>query len=55
MQTKMVFKQNLINDSCKQNEKTQGPIVRTKMGSIAGNDQNNLLYDFFARIKRQRQ
>jgi len=45
------FVQNLINDSCKQIEKTQGQIVGTKMGSIAGNDQNTLLYDFMQELK----
>jgi len=50
MQTKMFFKQNLTNDSCKQIEKTQGQTVGTKMGSIAGNDQNTLLYDFMQKI-----
>jgi len=28
----------LINDSCRQVEKTQGQIVGTKMGSFVGND-----------------
>ena len=53
--TKMIFVQNLINDSCKQIEKTQGQIVGTKMGSIAGNDQNTLLYDFMQKFKRLKQ
>ena len=51
MQTKMIFVQNLINDSCKQFEKTQGQIVGTKMGSLVGNDQNTLLYDFMQKLK----
>jgi len=55
MQTKMIFEQNLTNDSCKQIEKTQGPIVGTKMGSTAGNDQNTLLYDFMQKFKRLKQ
>jgi len=42
----MIFRQNLINDSCRQVEKTQGQIVGTKMGSSVGNDQNTLSYDF---------
>jgi len=46
----MIFVQSLIYDSCKQIEKTQGQIVRTKMGSFVGNDQNTLLYDFMQRI-----
>ena len=41
----MILVQNLIKDSCKQIEETQGQIVGTKMGSTAGNDQNTLLYD----------
>jgi len=44
--TKMIFVQNLINDSCRQIEKIQGQIVGTKMSSFVGNDQNTLLYDF---------
>jgi len=40
----------LINDSCRQVEKTQGQIVGTKMGSFVGNDQNTLLYDFMQKI-----
>jgi len=55
MQTKMIFKQNLTNDSCKQIEKTQGQIVGTKTGSFVGNDQNTLLYDLMQKFKRQRQ
>jgi len=39
---KMIFVQNLINDSCRQVENTQGQIVGTKMGSFIGNDQNTL-------------
>jgi len=39
----MIFVQNLIDDSCKQIEKTPGQIVGTKMGSFVGNDQNTLL------------
>ena len=49
MQTKMIFKQNLTNDSCKQIEKTQGQIVGTKMGSIAGNDQNTHFICLYAK------
>jgi len=49
--TKMIFVQNLINDSCKPIEKTQGQIVGTKTGSFAGNDQNILLYDFMQKLK----
>ena len=48
----MIFKQNLTNDSCKQIEKTQGQIVGTKMGSIARNDQNTLLYDLMQKFKK---
>ena len=55
MQIKMIFVQNLINDSCKQIEKTQGQIVGTKMGSFVGNDQNTLLYDFMQKFKRLKQ
>ncbi len=51
----MIFVQNLINGLCKQTEKTQGQIVGTKMGSIAGNDQNTLLYDFMQKFKRLKQ
>ena len=47
----MIFVQNLINDSCKPIEKTQGQIVGTKTGSFAGNDQNILLYDFMQKLK----
>ena len=47
----MIFVQNLINDLCKQIEKTQGQTVGTKMGSIAGNDQNTLLYEFMQELK----
>jgi len=36
----------LVNDPRRQIEKTQRPIVGTKMGSTAGNDQNTLLCDF---------
>jgi len=43
---KWFFSKNLINDSCRQVDKTQGQIVGTKMGSFVGNDQNTLLYDF---------
>ncbi len=46
----MIFVQNLINDSRRQVEKTQGQIVGTKMGSFVGNDQNTLLYDFMQKI-----
>ncbi len=51
MQTKMIFVQNLIKDSCKQIEKTQGHIAGTKMGSSVGNDQNTLLYDLMQKLK----
>jgi len=54
-QIKMIFVQNLIYDSCKQTEKTQGQIVGAKMGSFAGNDQNTLLYDFMQEFKRLKQ
>ncbi len=47
----MIFVQNLINDSCRQIEKIQGQIVGTKMGSIEGNDQNTLLYDFMQKLE----
>ena len=47
----MIFVQNLINDSCKQIDKTQGQIAGTKMGSFVGNDQNTLLYDFMQKLK----
>jgi len=47
----MIFVQNLINDSCRQVEKTQGQIVGTKMGSFVGNDQNTLLYDFMQQLE----
>jgi len=46
----MIFAQNLINDSCRQVEKTQGQIVGTKMGSTARNDQNTLLCDFMQKM-----
>ena len=46
----MIFGQNLINNSCRRVEKTQGQIVGTKMGSFVGNDQNTLLYDFMQQI-----
>jgi len=49
--TKMIFGQNLINNSCRQVEKTQGQIVGTKMGSCIGNDQNTLLYDFMQKLE----
>jgi len=55
MQIKMIFVQNLINDSCKRIEKTQGQIVGTKMGSFVGNDQNTLLYDLMQKFKRLKQ
>jgi len=45
----MIFVQNLINDSCRQVEKTQGQIVGTKMGSFVGNDQNTLFVGFYAK------
>jgi len=38
MQNQDDFVQNLINDLCKQTEKIQGQIARTKMGSFVGND-----------------
>ena len=44
------FRQKLINDPYRQIERTQRQIVRTKMGSSAGNDQNTLLYDFMQKI-----
>ncbi len=47
----MIFVQNLINDSCRQVEKTQGQIVGTKMGSFVGNDQNTLLCDFMQKLE----
>jgi len=47
----MIFGQNLINDSCRQVEKTQRQIVGTKMGSSLGNDQNTLLYDFMQNLE----
>jgi len=47
----MIFVQNLINDSCKQIEKTQGQMQGLKMGSFVGNDQNTLLYDFMQKLK----
>ena len=47
----MIFVQNLINDSCRQIEKTQGQIQGLKMGSFVGNDQNTLLYDFMQKLK----
>jgi len=40
---RLFFGQNLINDLCRQVEKTQRQIVRTKMDSSVGNDQNTLL------------
>jgi len=46
----MIFGPKLIDDSCRQVEKTQGQIVGTKMGSFVGNDQNTLLYDFMQKI-----
>ena len=46
----MIFGQNLIDDPCRQVEKTQRQIVGTKMGSFVGNDQNTLLYDFMQKI-----
>jgi len=49
--TKMIFVQNLINDSCRQIEKTQGQIVGTKMGSFVENNQNTLLYDFMQKLE----
>jgi len=39
----------LINDSCRQVEKTQGQIVGTKMGSFVGNDQNTLFVGLYAK------
>jgi len=44
------FRQKLINDPYRQIERTQRQIVRTKMGSSTGNDQNTLLYDFMQKI-----
>ena len=49
------FGQNLIDDLCRQVEKTQRQIVGTKMGSSVGNDQNTLLYDFYAKIRSKMQ
>jgi len=40
----------LIDDLCRQVEKTQRQIVGTKMGSFVGNDQNTLLYDFMQKF-----
>ena len=42
----MIFRQKLVDDPCRQVEKTQKQIVGTKMGSSVGNDQTALLYDF---------
>jgi len=47
----MIFVQNLINDSCRQIEKTQGQTVGAKMSSFVGNDQNTLLYDFMQKLE----
>ena len=51
MQNQDDFVQNLINNSCKQTEKTQGQMQGLKMGSFVGNDQNTLLYDFMQKLK----
>jgi len=53
--TKIIFVQNLINDSCKPIEKTQGQIAGTKMGSFVGNDQNTLLYDLMQKLRQKQQ
>jgi len=42
----MIFRQKLVDDPCRQVEKTQKQIVGTKMGTSVGNDQTALLYDF---------
>ena len=42
----MIFKQNLTNDLYRQVKKTQRQMQGLKMGSLVGNDQNTLLYDF---------
>ena len=47
----MIFRQNLINDVCRQVVQTQRQIVGTKMVSTAGNDQNTLLYDFVQKFE----
>ena len=52
MRLKIDFVQILINDLCKQVEKTQGQIAGTKKSSFVGNDQNTLLYDFMQKFKR---
>jgi len=46
----MIFKQNLTHDLYRQVEKTQRQMQGFKMGSIAGNDQNALLYDFMQKF-----
>ena len=46
----MIFGQKLTDDLCRQIEKTQRPIVGTKMGSSVGNDQNTLLYNFMQKF-----
>jgi len=40
----------LIDDLCRQVEKTERQIVGTKMGSFVGNDQSTLLYDFMQKF-----
>jgi len=45
----MILGQNLIDDLCRQVEKTQRQIVGTKMGSSVGNDQNTLFIWFYAK------
>jgi len=47
----MIFRWKLIDDLCRQVEKTQRQIVGTKMGSSVGNDQNTLLYDFMQNLE----
>ena len=51
----MNFRQKLIDDSCRQVEKTQGQIVGTKMGSSVGNDQNTLSVWFYAKTQSKMQ
>jgi len=47
----MIFKQNLTNKLRSQVEKDSKQMQGLKMGSIAGNDQNTLLYDFMQKYK----
>jgi len=46
----MIFGQQLIDDLCRQVEKTQRQIVGTRTGSSVGNDRNTLLYDFMQKF-----